>query len=277
MKLLAWDTSTKAGALAALEWDPAAREGCHALKLVSEWTMNVDANQSEHLLWGVDQLLRSIHWKLGEVDVFGVGVGPGSFTGLRIGITTARTLAHALGKPLVGVSSLAALARPVALSAMLQKKPVTIVATTDASKGELFALVGSAKAIVDCTAMADHDLPGLWKRGVEEVVIRPEELVRMMKKKMGKSSGAQWTAPGEGRKRYPELWGALPSGAELEPAFPFSHLIQGRYVGVLAWEAYQAGLARDPLQVHPRYLRASDAELKLKAGLLPPGPTRGEN
>ena len=55
MKLLAWDTSTKAGALAALEWDPASREGRLGLRLVSEWTLNVDANQSEQLLWGVDQ------------------------------------------------------------------------------------------------------------------------------------------------------------------------------------------------------------------------------
>ena len=278
MKLLAWDTSTKAGALAALEWDPASREGRLGLRLVSEWTLNVDANQSEQLLWGVDQLIRSIHWKLEDIDVFGVGVGPGSFTGLRIGITTARTLARALGKPLVGVSSLAALARPVALSALTQKKPVTVIATTDACKGELFALVGSAKAVVDCAVMADQDRPGLWKRGVEEVVIRPEELVRMLKKKMGKGATAQWIAPGEGRKRYqPELWGKLPARTELETPFPFADLIQGRYVGMLTWEAYQAGLARDPLLVHPRYLRASDAELKLKAGLLPAGPTRGDH
>lgn len=203
-------------------------------------------------------------------------MGPGSFTGLRIGVTTARTLSHALEKPLVGVSSLAALARPAAIWASQSKQNVTVVAATDASKGELFALVGGAKSIVDCVALADGDHPGAWKRGVDETVLRPEELARLVKKRLGNGSTRAWTAVGEGRARYPELWGALPAKSERESPFAFSSQVQGRYVALLAWEGFQAGLARDPLHVHPRYLRASDAELKLRAGLLPAGPTRGD-
>jgi tRNA threonylcarbamoyl adenosine modification protein YeaZ len=276
MKLLAWDTSQKAGALVALEWDLNGK-----YRLVSEWAINVDSTHSEQLLWGIHQLLQSIRWKLEDIDVFGVGIGPGSFTGLRIGITTARTLANALNKPLIGVSSLAALARPAALwlsqQNTLRKSRTILIAATDACKGELFALWGNAKAITDCTVLSDGDYPGLWKRGAEEQVIAPDALMKAVKKKLAEGTqkdDVTWFVVGEGRNRYPEAWKLLPEEAEIVSPVPFSDQIQGRYLGLLVWEAFQAGLVRKPLEVHPRYVRASDAELKLKAGLLPKGPTR---
>jgi len=276
MKLLAWDTSSKTGAIACLEWQSGLPP-----KLITEWTLNVEAMHSERLLWAIHEVLEASRWKLTDVDVFGVGIGPGSFTGLRIGVTTARTLSHTLKKPLIGVSSLAALARPAAAwlstSAKGESRTV-IVASTDAAKGELFALYGNARSMMDCVAVADSDAPGLWKRGVEEQVLTPEDLMHAVKKKLseGKSS-ARWLALGEGRERYPEAWKILPKAKEIIPSVPFTAQVQGRYVGILAWEGFQAGIGKEALQVHPRYLRASDAELKLKAGLLPPGPTRGDS
>lgn len=283
MRLLAWDTSSKVGAIAAIEWNPAlsAREGWNGVRLVSEWTVNVDATHSERLLWAVHQLLESCRWKLEDVDVFGVGVGPGSFTGLRIGMTTARTLAQVAAKPLVGVSSLAALARPVAswcstLGGKGALGRTVVVATTDACKGELFALWGAARAIPDCVALADETTAGLWKRGVEERVSTPADLMTAINAKLKQGArDAQWAVVGEGRRRYSEAWAKLPKSRELKLPPMFSDQVQGRVVAQLAWEGWQAGLARDALAVRPRYLRAADAELKLRAGLLPPGPTRG--
>jgi tRNA threonylcarbamoyl adenosine modification protein YeaZ len=169
-RLIAWDTSSKVGALVALEWDDSGTKSTNRLpyRLVSEWTLNIDAAQhSERLLWGIHQMLEACGWKLADIDFFGVGIGPGSFTGLRIGITTARTLAQTLGKPLIGVSSLAALARPVGIHFSDRKERVIVIATSDAAKGELFALVGAARSLSDCVALSDGDFPGLWKRGVE--------------------------------------------------------------------------------------------------------------
>lgn len=275
-RLLAWDTSSKVGALVALEWDERAGKTAAPYRLVSEWTLNVDAAQhSERLLWAIHQTLESCGWKLEDVDFFGVGVGPGSFTGLRIGITTARTLAQTLGKPLVGVSSLSALARPVALHFADHSERVIVVATSDAAKGELFSLVGASRSVADCVLLADGDFPGLWKRGVEEEVLEPAKIMQLVKKKMAEGSKREktrWVRIGEGKSRYPEAWKTLPKAKEIECTLPFVDQVQGRYLGALCFEAIQAGLERKALEVHPRYLRVADAEKKLKEGLLKPAP-----
>jgi tRNA threonylcarbamoyladenosine biosynthesis protein TsaB len=275
MKLIAWDTSSKTGALAALEWNPGDPRGRDGLRLVSEWSLNLDANQhSERLMWSIDRMLQAAGWKIGDIDVFGVGVGPGSFTGLRIGLTTARTLASTLNKPLVGVSSLAALARPASswLSTGKKSSPF-VIACTDACKGELFAVFGHAKPLADCVALAEGDDAGLWSRGVEEAVLKPSELLTTVQKKLGKTGG--WIAVGDGTERYQSMWDELPKSRRVLLPHLFANQVQGRFVAQLAWEGYQAGLGRDALRVHPRYVRASDAEIKLKAGLLPAGPSRG--
>ena len=93
MKLLVWDTSAKVGAIAALDWDERAKSGWDGVRLVSEWTLNVDSFHSERL-WGNSRASSSLALDMLKSIFLAVGTGPGSFTGLRIGITTARTLAH---------------------------------------------------------------------------------------------------------------------------------------------------------------------------------------
>jgi tRNA threonylcarbamoyladenosine biosynthesis protein TsaB len=253
MRALAWDTSSKTGAIVALEW----AEGCEwpGVRLVSEWSLSVDAQHSERLLWGIHQTLEASRWKLSDVDLLGVGVGPGSFTGLRIGMTTARTLAHTLKKPLIGISSLEALARPAALAleAMGEGK-ATLIASTDACKGELFAFWGPASLMAAARK----------KSGSLDVYTPDDLMKRVLKKKP-----QRWAAIGEGASRYPEAWKALPAKGRLEIELPFHDQVQGRYLGMLLWEAHRNHPAQDALEVHPVYLRSSDAELKLKAGLLP--------
>jgi tRNA threonylcarbamoyl adenosine modification protein YeaZ len=281
VKLLAWDTSSKAGAIVALEWSPQLSTEWKDVRLVSEFAFNVDSTHSERLVWGIHQTLEAARWRLEEIDIFGVGVGPGSFTGLRIGITTARTLAHVFKKPLIGVSSLAVIARPVALhfSQPGFDFEAWVVATTDACKGELFALWGRAKDVARCSRSPDGDsveVGGkLWKKNVSEIVLEPSLLMQALGKQM-KAPGrkSKWIAVGEGRKRYSDAWSKLSRSKELISTSLFPDFVQGRYLGQLAWEAHQAGWSQDGLFVFPKYLRASDAELKLKAGLLKTAPVR---
>ncbi len=267
MKLLVWDTSSKSGAIAALDCpdlDAESRPEWERVRLVNEWSLNVDSQHAERLLWGIHQVLESARWKLADVDVFAVGTGPGSFTGLRIGVTTARTLAHSLGKPLIGVSSLAALARPAALwlSSVKSLRDVCVIAATDAAKGELFFHWGAAKAVAKSSTLP-------WPKGVQEAVVDPGTWASSLPKTALRNG---WVAVGEGRNRYPEAWKKLSPKLRIELPLAFSDQVQGRYLGMLAWDAWLAERSEPALSVYPRYLRASDAEVKLKAGLLKLAP-----
>jgi tRNA threonylcarbamoyladenosine biosynthesis protein TsaB len=100
MKYLTIDTTTKVTAVSLAEnGSPVAESFLHTVK-----------THSERLIPLLDQLLKAASWSLSELEMIGVVRGPGSFTGIRIGIATAQGLAHVLDLPLVGVLSLDALA-----------------------------------------------------------------------------------------------------------------------------------------------------------------------
>lgn len=265
MKLLAWDTSSKFGSIAALEWTPGQEQ---LPRLAAEWSLGLEAAHSDRLLWAIHQLLEACRWTLDDVDFLGVGVGPGSFTGIRIGVTTARSLAIASGKPLVGVSSLAALVRPAAAYySELENEKVFIVGATDACKGEIFVLSGLAKSVRDCVSHEDSGNGTLWKRGVEEALHTPDSLRELLEKKTADKDCTMLVVLGEARDRYPNIFSSLDKkirfvSAPVELAADF---VRGRSIAHLAWEAVQGGLERPGVLIHPRYLRASDAEIKLRA------------
>ena len=100
MKILAVDTSAKAASAALLEDD----------RLIAESFVNTNFTHSQTLLPMIDGMLETAGARLAEVDAFAVSVGPGSFTGLRIGIGAVKGMAYGAGKPCVGVSTLEALA-----------------------------------------------------------------------------------------------------------------------------------------------------------------------
>ncbi|HIW89953.1 MAG TPA: tRNA (adenosine(37)-N6)-threonylcarbamoyltransferase complex dimerization subunit type 1 TsaB [Candidatus Ligilactobacillus excrementipullorum] len=103
MKILAIDTSNQPLSVALLEDQ----------KLLAETTTTVSKNHSATLMPAIDQIFKQSRLKPADIDRVVVAQGPGSYTGLRIGVTTAKTLAYSLDKELVGVSSLAVLAAAV--------------------------------------------------------------------------------------------------------------------------------------------------------------------
>ncbi|MBI4925507.1 MAG: tRNA (adenosine(37)-N6)-threonylcarbamoyltransferase complex dimerization subunit type 1 TsaB [Bdellovibrio sp.] len=259
MKFIAWDTSSKTAALATFEADTKTKN----FLLIQEQNLDVTlTTHSEKLLFGINQILKNSNLNIQDIDCFGVGLGPGSFTGLRVGITTARTLANALNKPLIGISSLAALARGAIMELSTINLPDLLIATTDACKGELFALYGKPKDILNCVIPNQETHHKLWHKDVCEKVLSPQKLIHKIEKKKKQN----WLAIGEGRNRYLEHWVVLSaSEMALETAQKTTlNQIRGKYLAQLVWAAYQAGFIKKALQVFPRYLRASSAELKLK-------------
>ena len=99
MKVLAFDTSSKALSLAILE----------DKQLLAETTINIKKNHSITLMPAIDFLMTCLDLTPKDLDRIVVAEGPGSYTGLRIAVATARTLAHTLNIELVGMSSLLAL------------------------------------------------------------------------------------------------------------------------------------------------------------------------
>ena len=99
MKVLAFDTSSKALSLAILE----------DKQVLAETTINIKKNHSITLMLAIDFLMASLDWTPKDLDRIVVAEGPGSYTGLRIAVATAKTLAHTLNIELVGMSSLLAL------------------------------------------------------------------------------------------------------------------------------------------------------------------------
>lgn len=188
----------------------------------------------------------------GEVQRIAVGVGPGTFTGLRVGVASARGLAQSLAAQLVGVSSLQALAA-VALEhgdAFADGgRPDAVLAVIDARRGEVFAAVyerGGRTPAQLCVPRA----------------LAPEDLEQMISKAAPAldARSPRWLAVGDGAKRFREQLQrtAMPVPGDSSPL----HLIDAGSICRLGALAEPAGAWQEIL---PDYRRRPDAELALEA------------
>lgn len=100
MKVLAVDTSSNVATVAVVE------DG----KLLGESVLNHGKTHSQKIMVMIQKLMEDLELSVNDIDVFAAANGPGSFTGLRIGVATIKALAHSVNKPVVGISTLAGLA-----------------------------------------------------------------------------------------------------------------------------------------------------------------------
>lgn len=130
MKILAVDSTAKT-ASAAL---------CDGERLLAEYTLNNGNTHSETLLPMVESILNAFGMKPHDVDLFACSAGPGSFTGVRIGVATIKGLAFGSGRPAVGVSTLEALAYNLDFgdNAAEKEAPKIICPVMDARRGQLY-------------------------------------------------------------------------------------------------------------------------------------------
>jgi tRNA threonylcarbamoyladenosine biosynthesis protein TsaB len=200
------------------------------------------------LLGMADELLgrASIRWR--AIERIAVGVGPGTFTGLRVGIATARGLAQSLGVELVGVSSLRALAEPA-----LRCEPVGsggILAVLDARRGEAFLAAygsiegGSSEELVAPRALGPEELGGI----VEQAEAR-----------RGAGQGGRWLAIGDGAVRFRDQ--LQDAGVAVAPDDSSLHLLSAEAICALGARAVP-GATREAIL--PDYCRRPDAEIALE-------------
>ena len=123
MNIFAMDTSSLTATVAVLSDE----------KLLGEYSVSNKLTHSRTILPMTDELLGNLSMTLKDIDVFAVCVGPGSFTGLRIGMATVKTFAQTLDKPIIGVSSLDAIAYNFAYA-----EDYIICPIVDARRGEVY-------------------------------------------------------------------------------------------------------------------------------------------
>jgi len=222
MRLLALDTATLHASVAALDGD----------RLVATRAERVTTH-SDRLLTLVSETLADAGWSARDVEAVACGAGPGSFTGLRIGLATAKGLCLAYGRPLVLVSSLAALA------ARARGRGATL-AVLDAHKGELYAGAFTV------------DEQGLPIPTGDEETITPAALVARLQAR----GGAALAVVGDGLVRAPELL-SVPGVTRVDDD-PAPHAAD---VALLARVRLLRGESDSLVEATPRYIRPSEAEL----------------
>lgn len=146
MRVLAIETVDFTGSLAALDGQ----------QLLQELSLPTEGRSAQTLVPGVQRLLAEVDWRPNQIELVAVATGPGSFTGLRIGVTTAKTLAYAVGSAVMGVNTLEAIAQAV------PSEIERFSAVIDAQRGELFVAdfhreAGGVLAGADTTRVLTRD------------------------------------------------------------------------------------------------------------------------
>jgi tRNA threonylcarbamoyladenosine biosynthesis protein TsaB len=228
MSLLGIDTSTAAATACVL------RDDGEAFEVVPEpAALGRSPAHARELLPAVAHVMASAGVDWADLDAIALGVGPGTFTGLRIGVATARALASASGLALRPVSSPAALAAGIEEEAgAAARSAAPVLPLIDAKRGEVFAaLYEQGRA--------------LWA----PVALRPEELAERVRE-----AGLTPLAAGDGSLRFRAV--LEPAGIEVAPEGSGAHVVRALHVCRLA-----AGVPdHHPEAVLPRYVRAPDAK-----------------
>jgi tRNA threonylcarbamoyladenosine biosynthesis protein TsaB len=224
MRVLALETSTLAGGVALLDGD----------HLIAEYTLAIPATHSERLMVTVDRLLGDAGWTLARLEGLAVSIGPGSFTGLRIGVSTAKGLAAGLGIPLIGIPTLDALA------AALPHVADPVCPILDAKKGEVY------------TSLFHWEAGGMV-RDWDYLALTPDALCARLPGPV--------TFIGDGVAAYGEvLTQTLGPRARLAP--PGRRLPSAACVAHLGHCRLLLGDSVAPARLMPLYIRPSEAELK---------------
>jgi tRNA threonylcarbamoyladenosine biosynthesis protein TsaB len=231
VKILTIDTSSNCSSVALSD----------GTTLLGESILGEDRCNSGRLMEAISDLLKAAKLTPEGVDAFAVSLGPGSFTGVRVGIATAKGLALATGKPAVGFSSLAMLAMNLPCSL------APVAPLYDARKGEVYA------GIYRCSDLPEAVLP--------DAVLPPARFLETIKEAT--------LFVGEGAVRYRDLIRSTLGELALFPPWHLN-LPRASAGAVIALDAALNGRFTPLPLLNPSYLRASEAELakrRREAGL----------
>jgi tRNA threonylcarbamoyladenosine biosynthesis protein TsaB len=230
MKILGVDTSTSYGSLGLIEDD----------KVVAEYVLLRDETHSTRLVPAIQALLKEARLVLDEIDGMAVSLGPGSFTGLRVGLSAVKGLALAAERSVVGVPTLDALASNLPFT------PYVICPILDARKGDVYS------------ALYKDGGRGLVEQLTPYEVLSPLRLLE-------KIPLEETIFLGDGVEVYGELIKER-LGAKALFAPPHLRFLRGSTVAEIGLQRFKRGEQDDISSLVPIYVRPSDAEIKLRQG-----------
>lgn len=221
MIVLAFDTSSKTASVAVLNNNDT----------VYEKLLDTGLNHSETILPTVDKALKETNLQINEIDLFACTLGPGSFTGVRISVSTIKGMMLVTSKPAAGVSTLAAIALNVPHTEKL------ICAVMDAGRGQVY------------TATFRYDKESLLRQLTQEINIDPQHI--------SAKTNEEVICVGEGAFKYAEL--ILKNNKNIIIDKNLTPCVKASAVGILGMEKYRRGELLNPDNCVPVYLRQSDA------------------
>lgn len=223
MRVLAIETVEKTGSVALLDDDA----------VLVERALDEQMRSAQSLAPGIRESLLQAGWRPGDIQLVTVASGPGSFTGLRIGVTTAKVLAYAIGCPVVDVGTMAA----IASRAPADVAQLSVV--VDAYRGELFVadFERVEGKLIECRPTR-IEVAQQWINGLS-----PDTVVS-----------------GPGLANYRAQLGAKIRAVDAS-LWPPTAMV----VGQLGWNAFLAGQRAEPFELVPRYYRRTAAEEKAGA------------
>jgi tRNA threonylcarbamoyladenosine biosynthesis protein TsaB len=233
--VLALDTSSPSGSLAVLRDEK-------VIGVVSSSTAEV---YSSRMFRELEFLLGELALKMDQIELFAVAAGPGSFTGLRVGLAAVKGWAEVYGKPIAAVSALEAVAVQARSSAGL------IVPVLDARRGQVYFGIYRRMAAGAGSPLA---LDG------EEYVMTPAEFFEAVH---SRTSGAEFAIV----TPVPELFAneSLQSQiAAMKTSIETASAVLAPFIGQLGFQRARRGDLADPLTLDANYVRRTDAELHWK-------------
>ncbi len=225
MRILALDTSTNVASVAILEDDV----------IIGEYSCNKGKTHSQRLMPMVENLLEKVGLSAKDMDAFAASIGPGSFTGLRIGVTTVKAMAFAAAKPVISINTLDALACNLSTSKAI------ICPIIDARNSQVFT------AIYKFTN-------GKLERLTDYLGIHINELVDIIRSMQG-----EIVLLGDACTLHKDYFAAQ-LGDRLSIAPPNTALANASSVAMLARNAFLEGKLESCYDMVPFYLRKSQAE-----------------
>jgi tRNA threonylcarbamoyladenosine biosynthesis protein TsaB len=256
--ILGIETATRAGSVALVR-ATAGSAGAPSLgsadapsfEALAESRFGETGASASEILPALDGCIARIGARSSEIELIAVSVGPGSFTGLRVGLATAQGLALGLGAPLAGVGTLEALAA----AAIADGGPIgaddVLCACLDARRGEVYAAL----------YRSSESWPGV-ERLTEEAAYAPAELIVCLRSAIASTRGVgELVFVGDGAERHHGEIVAPVTAAAKRVSFRAT-APRAAIVAQLGYERFRNHGPDAPAALVPRYTRASEAEIK---------------